>query len=112
MLAYANLSADDNLIFYGDAARKPCLRRDNHVFPKLAVVADVHKIIDLGPAPNSRRLQRSAIYGRIRPNFYVIFDFEFADLRKLFVPATFWVTHVSESVAAKNRPGVHDHAIA
>src|SRR4051812_38378651 len=100
MLADADLSANDNLIFYSDAPRKPCLRRDNHVLAKLAVVPDVHQIIDLGAAANSRGFQRSAIYGRVRPDFYVVADFKVADLREFFVPPAFGIAYISEAIAA------------
>src|SRR3954452_19667918 len=99
MLADAYLAANDNAVFYRYAARKPSLRRDNHVLAKLAVVANMNQIIYLRSPPDTCGLQRTAVNGCVCPNLHVVFDFKFSDLRKLVVPPGFRIAYISESVA-------------
>src|SRR5581483_7518598 len=61
---------------------------------------------------NPSHFERAAVDGRIRPDLHVIFNFEFAHLRELFISAALSVTHVSETVAAEHRARMNDHAIA
>src|SRR5579859_2750770 len=112
MFADADLSADDNVIFYGYAAGKSSLSGDNHVLAELAVVADMNQVVDLRAATNARRLQRAAIDGCVCPDLHVIADFKFADLRKFLVPPALGIANIPKSVAAENRTRMDDHAIA
>ena len=90
----------------------PGLRRDNHVLAELAVVADVHQIIDLRAAPNAGRLQRAAIDGRVRPDLHVVADFKFSDLRKFFVTPALRIANITKAIAAQHRARMDNHAIA
>src|SRR5581483_2772145 len=112
MFADADLATDDDVIFDGDAAGKTSLGGNDYVLAEVAVVADMYKIVDLRSAPDTSRFEGTAINRRIRANLDVIFNFEPADLRKLFVTAGRWVPNVAESVAADHGACMDDHTIA
>src|SRR5438094_696332 len=102
MLANSNLPAEDDVVLNGDAAGEPGLRRDDNVFSDAAVVSDVHEIVDLGAASDARFIQRSAVDGRVGPDFHVIFDHQFSDLRKFLVVAALAISHIAEAVSANS----------
>ena len=95
-----------------DAAGKSGLRGDHYIFSDLAVMTDVHQIVDLRASADAGDVQGAAIHGRVGADLDVIFNFQPADLRKLFIPAGLLIAHVAEAVAAEHRAGVNDHAIA
>src|SRR5438876_1786191 len=112
MLAHAHLASDNDLVLDYDAAGKSCLGRNDDVLADLAVVADVNEIVYLCAAANTSSLKRAAVYGCVGPDFDVVFDYQLSDLGELFVPSSSGIADVSEAVAAENRAGVDDHAIA
>ena len=75
-------------------------------------MADVNEIVYLCAAANTSRLKRAAVNGCVGPDFDVVFDYQLSDLGELFVPSSSGIADVSEAVAAENRAGVDDHAIA
>jgi hypothetical protein len=74
MLANPDLPAQYRSILNNDAAGKASLRRDDDILANIAIVPDVNQVIDLRSAPDSRLIEGSAIDGRIRPDFHVIFN--------------------------------------
>ena len=95
-----------------DAAGKPGLRGDHYVFSNLAIVADVHKIVDFGAASNACDLQRSPVDGCVGADFNIISDFKPPNLREFFIVARCLLANVAETVAAQYRPGMNYHPIA
>jgi hypothetical protein len=86
---------------------------DDHALANVAVVADVHEVIKLRPASNSRTSQRGAIYTGVSSQLNIIFNDDGAALRKLVVtPLHIAVAHVAEAVRADHDAGVQYHAIA
>src|SRR3954463_10435840 len=74
-------------------------------------MSNVDEIVDLRPAADAGFIERTAIDGCIRANFHVSFDHQTAGLRKLLVMSSCAITHISESVAPENSPGVHNDAV-
>jgi hypothetical protein len=112
VLANADLSAQDHVVLHHDAAGKAGLGCYYDVFANLAVVADVDQIVDFRAAANARDFERATINGGIGADFDIIFNLETAYLGKFFVSAGLLVAHVTEAIAAQDRSGVNDHAIA
>ena len=105
--------ASENRVFLDDyAARDASLRGDHDILANLAVVADVHEVVDLRPAANARKVERAAVDRGIGADFDVIFNFQAADLGEFFVAAGRAVAHIAKAVAAKHGSGVNEHAIA
>jgi hypothetical protein len=75
-------------------------------------VPDVHEVVDLRSASDTRDLERAAVDGRVRANLDVILDFKRANLRKLLVPASLRIAHVAKAIAAQHCASMNDHAIA
>src|SRR5208282_1523993 len=73
VIADADLSAHDYVVFDGDAAREAGLRGDNDVLADLAVVADMHEVIDLCAAADASFVERAAINGGVRSDLHVVF---------------------------------------
>ena len=76
MFPDAHLATEYDILLDHDAAGKPGLSGDHYVFPDLAVVPDVHQIIDLGAAADACNLQRSTIDGRVGPDLDVVCNFQ------------------------------------
>ena len=112
MLAYAHLAANYHIVFYHNASGKSCLRRDDHVFANLAVVANVHKIVYFCASADARSLQCSAVDCSIRADLDVVFNLQLSDLGEFFMTSRCHVTDISEAIAAKNGARMDDHAIA
>src|SRR2546422_2248028 len=99
-----------------DAAADPARPRDSHlghddrVLTDLDVVADLHQVVDLGPAADDRLPERGAVDRRVRPNFDVVLDQHRAHLRDL--PVRFAVEGVAEAVGANHRARVNHDALA
>src|SRR5438067_2828405 len=56
VIAEANLTADHAIIFDGNAAADPRLRGDHHALANVAVVTDVHHVVELGSFADSGEL--------------------------------------------------------
>src|ERR1700733_10864527 len=112
MFADANLPAEHNVFFYRDTSGEPSLRGDDDVFSDLAVVPNVHQIVDFRASSDASCVQGSAIDCSIGADLDIIFDFQAPDLRKFFIEASRLVTNIPKTVAAKHRPGVNDYALS
>src|SRR5438309_446835 len=76
------------------------LGHDDRVLTDLDVVADLHQVVDLGPAADDRLPERGAVDRRVRPDFDVVLDQHRAHLRDL--PVRFAVEGVAEAVGANH----------
>ena len=76
----------------------------------LAVVADLHQVVDLGPRADARRLEGAAVDRRAGADLDVVADLDVAELRHLDVPAV--LQPVAEAVGPEHRVGVDDDAVA
>src|SRR3954451_4952720 len=72
----------------------------------------MHKVVDLRPAPDAGLIERASINRRIGSDLDVILDRQSPNLREFVVVAGLAVAHVSESVAAQDRPRMHNDAIS
>ena len=112
MLSNTDLPAEHSAIFNGDAAGESSLRRNNDVFTDLAVMADVNEIVDLRAATDAGFIQCPAIDRGVGSDFYIIFDDQSPDLRKLFIVAGLPVADVAEPVASKDCSRVDNDALS
>src|SRR5271156_6502952 len=80
--------------------------------PDAAVVANVHEIVDLGPAADSCLRQSAAVDGSVCADLDVVFEDQSSLLRKLDVSAGGGIAHISEAVTSEDRAGVDDDAVA
>src|SRR5882724_5959849 len=110
VIAKADLSADDAIIFNGNAAADAGLGRDHDAFTDVAVVSDVDHVVDLRPTPDTRATQRRAIYAGVCSQFDVVFDYHCADLGKLVV--THFTAHIAKTICADNDPGMQEDSAA
>ena len=69
MLADAYLSSNHNVVFNGDTAGKASLGGYDHVLANKAVVSDVDQIVDLGSAPDARRLSARTAESKLHRRF-------------------------------------------
>lgn len=106
-VAYTHLAADDGVIADYDPARKPGLRGDDYVIADLAIVADVHLVIEFDAVADAGDSQSCAVNAGIRANFDVVSDFDRAHLRKLAVMPVF-VERETEAIGTDDRACVHD----
>ncbi len=88
---------------------RPDLRRDHRVRADLAVVADVHEIVQFHAFGDARVVERAAIDRRVRSDFDIVGNFHDARLRKFPVPP--FAVRVAKSVCANDRAGMNFHAM-
>src|SRR5215469_2346676 len=112
MFAHAHLPADDHIVFNCNAAGKSRLGSNDDIVTDLAVVPDVHQVIDLRAGPDTRSLKCSAVDRTVGANFNLIFNVKLSDLREFFMCAGSRVANVPKAIASENCAGVNDHAIA
>jgi len=112
MIGNAHLTRHYHAIFQHRAAGKAGLRGDHNVLADLAVVANVHQVVDFCASGYAGCVQCTAINGGVGADFDVIFDFEAADLRKLFITAGRLIAHVAEAIAAEHRARVNDDSVS
>ena len=111
MVAEADLAAYDRVRLDDCAARNARLRRDDDALADPHVVADLHEVVKLRPAPDSRLAQSAAVNTRVRADLNVVFDDDRSDLRELVVDARL-VAHVAEPVRADDHARVQHHTVA
>src|SRR5437763_12914749 len=111
MVGDAYLTTDYNIIFHHGAAGEPGLRRDDHIFSNLYVVANMHQVVDLRPASDARNIQRSAVNGCVSSDLDVVFNFQSADLRELLIASGLLIAHIAESVTPQHRARVNNYSI-
>ena len=112
MFSDAHLAAKNDILLDNDAAGEPGLGRDHDVFTDLAVVSDVHQVIDLGAPSDSCHFQCPPVDGRVGSNFNIVSDFETSYLGKLFIVSRRAVTNITEAICCQYRTSMNDHAIA
>ena len=76
----------------------------------LAVVADLHQVVDLGARADARRLEGAAINRRAGADLDVVADLDAAQLRHLDVLAV--LKTIAETIGAEHGVGVDDDAVA
>ena len=89
---------------------RPDLRGDHGVRADLAVVADVHEIIELDAFGDARVVERTAVDGGVRADFHIVGDFDNSCLRKF--PILPFSLRVTETVCADDCSGMNLHAMA
>ena len=112
VVANADLSSHDDVVFDRDAAGEAGLGGDDYIFSELAVVADVNEIIDFCALADASFVEGSAVDGRVGSDFDVVFEDETADLRGLLVASCLRVADVAEAFTAEDGSGLDDDAIA
>ncbi len=110
MIAEADLTADDAVIFNSDAATDAGLGSDHYPFPYVTVVSDMNHVVDLRAAANARPAKSCAIYTSVRPQFDVVFDCHSPDLGKLVI--THLAADVAEAIGTNNYTSMENHSIA
>ena len=65
VLRDAHLPCQNDILLDDNAAGKPTLCGDHNVFPDLAVVADVHQIVDFHAPADASYIEGSAIDGGV-----------------------------------------------
>src|SRR5437762_10897905 len=111
MVGDAYLTTDHNTIFHHGAAGESGLCRDDHIFSNLYVVANMHQVVDLRPAPDARYIQRSAVNGCVCSDLDIVFNFQPANLRKLLIASGLLIAHIAESVTPQHRARVNNYSI-
>src|SRR5216683_5328114 len=109
MVRNADLTRDHDVIARGAGACDSHLTDQQVVSPDLAVVADLHEIIDLGAFANDRGLERAAVDGGAGADFHVIADLHMAELRDFVVASV--MQAIAESVRADHRAGMDRDAM-
>src|SRR5208282_5338526 len=90
-------------------AGKTDLCGHNGVRADLAVVCDVHQVIQFNAFPDARVVERTAINGRVGANLNVVRDFDDSGLRKFPVAAL--ALRVAETVGSNHGSRVNFHAM-
>lgn len=112
MIADANVASDSGLGSDGDVIADFCatgdssLGDDEAVFADDTVVADLDEVIDFCALADGGFTEAGAIDGGIGANFYVVSDFDDADLGDFFMLAIFEL--VAVAIGADDGTGVDD----
>jgi len=97
MTADADLAGENHAIANARTTGHSHLGAEQSIFPHDARMTNLHEIIDLRTAFNSGFARGSAIDGRVRANFDIVFDHHAADLRN-FQPMLFFVLGKAETI--------------
>src|SRR5690606_29621418 len=76
----------------------------------LAVVADLHLVVDFGSFTDAGRPVRAAVDGAAGADFHVVAQFDVRQLSGLYVSTV--AKAVAESIGTDHAIGVQDHAVA
>ena len=112
MVADAYLAAEDGIVANGARAGDAGLRGDDGIAPDLHVVANVHEVVDLGAASDTRLVERTAIDGRVGADLDVVFDDQCSLLRELDIFTGRLIAHIAKTIAAEHRARMHDDTVA
>ena len=112
VFADPHLASQDDILLDHDTAGEPGLSSHHYVISDLAVVSDVHQIVDFSAPPDAGDFERSPIDRRVGSNLHIICDFEAPYLRKLLIGSIRRVSDITEAIAAENRSGMNDYSIA
>ena len=111
MVGNADLTGKHGISFDGDAAGEAGLSRDHHIFPDLAVVTDVDKIVDFRSPADAGYVERAPVDGGVGADFYIVADLQTAHLGKLLVTAGGGIADISEAVASQHGAGVEENPV-
>src|SRR5258706_14477770 len=109
VIAEADLPANHHVVFNCHAAADAGLCSNDYAFANVAVVADVHQIIKLGPTSDSCLPQRGAIDTGVRSQLNVIFNDDGASLRKLVI--AHFVAYIAEAVRTHHHTRMQNDTI-
>src|SRR2546423_13050612 len=108
MIAEANLSADNAVIFNRDTAADSGLGGAHAPFATIAVVPDVNHVIELRSFANSSAAERAAIDRGIGAQLDIVFNNDRANLRKLVI--TDVAANIPEAIRADDDAGMQNYA--
>src|SRR5436305_10075649 len=106
MIADAGLARDDHLIAGPRRAGDACLADDDVARADLAVVADLHQVVDLGPRADARRAECATVNGRAGADLDIVADLDMTKLGNFHVLAI--DVAIAEAIRPDDRIGVHD----
>ena len=109
MASDADLAGQDHAVLDDGCARDSDVREEQAAAADLAVVGDVHEIVDLGASTDARRAEARAVDGGVRADLDIVLQNDPTDLRRLLPSA---VEVEAEPVGAKHGARVHDAALA
>jgi hypothetical protein len=104
------LASHHHVVFHDHAAAEADLSAQNAVAPDLAVVRDLHQVVDLGASPTRVAPMVARSMQTLAPILDIVFDDDRAQLRHFVVLAA--IHHVAEAVAAQHGAGMDAHALA
>src|ERR1700730_17472690 len=110
VVGHANLHGQHGPVAHPRGARDPDLGDQDHVFAHVAVVPDLHQVVDLAAAAHDRLAEGRAVDRGVGPDLDVVLDAQAAHLRDLAMGRA--VEGVAEAVGAQHRAGVHDDPVA
>ena len=76
----------------------------------LNVVSNLHQIVDLGSAADSRSAELGPIDAGARADLHIILDYNRSDLWNLLMLAT--IPPIAEAIAAQHGVGMNDDAVS
>src|SRR3954451_1497533 len=85
LISCSYLAANYGVVSYRDAARKAGLCCDNHMKSNLAIVGDMHHVVEFGPIPDSRYAESSTIDTGVCSDLDIITDVDSPHLGKLVI---------------------------
>src|SRR5712692_9311246 len=100
MFPDADLATQHDILFYHNTARKTDLCGNDDVLPDLAVMSDMHQIVDLRAATDARDLECTPIDSRIGADLDVVANLQSPHLGKFLIPAGRGIAHITEAIAA------------
>src|SRR6202035_1870783 len=106
----AGLSGHHHIIPDFDTARYADLRDNDAVSPDLAVVSDLHQIVDLGALADDGVAAGAAVDGRIGADLHIVLNDDAAGLRDFLMALR--ARQIAKTVLADTGARVDDDAIA
>src|SRR5216683_5634511 len=110
MVGHPGLSSELAPASHLDRARQANLCGEARVFADLAVVADMHMVVELGAAPDQGRAHRGAVDSGQRADFHLVLDRDRADLRNPDQRSP--VLDETKALGADHRAIKNHHAVA
>src|SRR6266850_7435973 len=110
MVAKTYLATYHAVVFNNHAAADACLGGNHNALTDIAVMTNVHHVIQFGAASDPRAPQRGAIYTRVCAKFNVVFDNHGANLGKLVVAHI--VAYITEAICPYTDPCMKNHLMA
>src|ERR1700730_5246005 len=110
MVGHANLPGQHGPVAHPRGARDPDLGDQDHVFSHVAVVPDLHQVVDLAAAAHDRLAEGRAVDRGVGPDLDVVLEAQAAHLRDLAVGLP--VERIAEAVGAQHRSRVDDDPVA